>query len=550
MIERKVYFHMELSLQERIKSEVERLSGNKYTDYAKWQKENYLADGDVVSKFWDLIESAKVIVIIGDYDVDGVCASYIMSTSIKSVYPDKEIHIRIPRRFSEGYGINNVIVEEIKNKYARGALIITVDNGISAGDKLELLEKSGYKVAITDHHVFTGKKLPKVSFLLDPSVKGHDILCAGDYWCGAGVALKLVEQYVDETTKTSAEVFAGIATIADCVPLKKGNWVLVKKTISKIRRNQAPPQIQMLLRALNQDPKFCNEDTIGYYIGPAFNAPGRLEDKGASIMLKFLISNPNLSSALAIAEINKQRKDLRDEQYERVTEYIENNGIENNCPIWVELPNLHEGIVGILAGKIAEDYNVPAIVLTEKEDGTLKGSARTVGNIDILSYLLTCGANFISLGGHPGAAGMTMTKTEFDIGKEYQIDRPAEESDLRFINISTNEIVDAYHELSKFEPFGMGNPAPMFSTAIDTRADFVKMVGADSNHLMATDPDLNWKVTHFHHIPNDLEDKEHFYVGGPISLQGFQGIGMPTLNGEIVFDISEGKEREDPEKGD
>lgn len=534
-------------LRQRIREEVEALSGNHFSDYEKWRKEEYLADGNTVSRFWDLVEESTAVRIVGDYDVDGICASYIMATSIKNVFPDKKIKIRIPRRFSEGYGINQSIVDEIKTKDEPGTLIVTVDNGISAGDKLIALEKAGYKVAITDHHVFTGKKLPSVSFILDPSLEGHDILCAGNYWCGAGVALKIAEQYVDDSTKSAIEVFAGIATIADCVSLKKGNWALVRKAINRIRRKQAPPQILMLLAALNQDAGFCDEDMIGYYLGPALNAPGRLHDNGGAIVLKYLLA-PSTIGAMEIAKINDERKALRDEQYQKIVDIINENGYENDSPIWVEASGLHEGIVGILAGKLVEDYKVPAIVLTELENGMLKGSSRTIADVNILEYLLNCGANFVALGGHAGAAGMTMKKSEFDIGREFQIDKRASDEKVNYIYISSSEIPEALEELSKFTPFGMGNPAPQFAIFVDFSTDDARLVGEKSNHLIVVDGNLDWKATHFYHVPNDLENKEKFYIGGTISEQAFNNVGTPTLNGKEVFDITEGKERSEFEK--
>lgn len=537
-----------MTLKGQIKKTIEILSGNKCEVYAKWEHENYLADGEIVSNFWDLVERAISITIIGDYDVDGICASYIMASSVKNVFPDKKIRIRIPKRFSEGYGIKDSIIDEIREKDHKGTLIITVDNGIAAGEKLEILEKEGYTVAITDHHMLANKRIPKVSFVLNPTVEDGASLCSGDYWCGAGVALKLTEQYVDEQTKANSEVFAGIATIADCVPLKEGNWALVRKAIKSIRKGKAPSQIITLLTALNQDPAFCNEDTIGYYLAPAMNAPGRLYDNGGAMVVKYLIS-PDLEKALALAQINDERKKLRDEQYKQILEIIKANGIESNCPIWVEADNLHEGIIGILAGKVSEDFGVPSIVLTELNNGLLKGSARTAGDIHILNYLLNCGANFVELGGHAGAAGMTISKTEFDIAKEFQIEKPKTvDAEIEFINISTEDIPEAYKELSKYMPFGEGNPTPLFTVQIDISADEVRMVGDNTQHLIAVDKAQNWKVTHFHHRPNNLEDKMRFYIGGPISIQGFNHIGVPTLNGEIAFDIFEGKEMNDLEK--
>lgn len=531
-------------LKEEIYAEIERLSGNKKEVYERWKKENYLADGEIVSKFWDLIEKAKNILILGDYDVDGICATYIMATSIKSVYADKNVRVRVPKRFSEGYGIGENIVQGIINNYPKGTLIITVDNGITAADKLEYLESQGYIVALTDHHSLVKGRIPNVSFVLDPSVSNEDgekNACGGDYWCGAGVAYKLVEQYLTEEMKLNAEIFAGIATISDCMPLIEGNWQIVRNTIKNIRKRKCPPQIITLLSALNKDYRYCNEDTIGYYLGPAINAPGRLYDNGGSIVLKYLFS-PTATGAMELVNINNNRKELRDEQYAYIKSIIEENNLENKCPIWIEAKGLHEGIVGILAGRVVEDYGVPAIILTEQENGLLKGSARSIDGIHILDLLNNCGANFIKLGGHAGAAGMTISKSEFDIAKEYQTEKIEDgKIQKREIQIELFEIPEICEELKKMEPFGEKNPTPNFYTYIDINSDNAKMLGAGNEHLIVTDSEGEWKATHFYHSPNNLENKEKFYLVGTISYEGFNNKGMATLNGISVFDSMEVK---------
>lgn len=527
---------MNIALKNKISKRIlSQLNVSSSEELSKWSSRDYQADGKLVTKFWDAIEKAPAVKIIGDYDVDGICASYIMATSIQNTLK-KKVSVRIPHRFSEGYGFNEKIADEIREKNEPGTLIITVDNGITAADVLESLEQDGYPVIVTDHHELKTGRMPEVSMVIDPKTGSADQL-AGDYWCGAGVALKLVEQYVTAEQKTDAEAFAAIATAADCVTLKEGNWALVRKTIQSFRNDIVPPQIKLLSEMLGQPTKFCTEDTFYYYIGPALNANGRLFDNGGAKALSYLIA-PTLEKAQEIVNTNNDRKELRDKQYQTILDTIYADNLQNNCPIWVKASDLHQGIIGILAGHITEDFGVPAIVLTETPDGTLKGSARSVPGVNILDYLCNCGAQFIALGGHEGAAGMTMTKGEFEKARMSTIPgfKPGKKT-AHPIAIDSNDIPDIFIEVNKYYPYGEGNPPVPFAVEVDTNSKTARFAGKDKNHLIFTDPDNKWKITKFNFVPNDLEDHEHFCISGNIVPSAFNGKETPTLNGEDVSDI-------------
>lgn len=520
------------------------------SELKEWETLPYYMDSTYVAKFWDKVEKAPAVRIVGDYDVDGIMASYIMSKSIMHVFKSKPVKIRLPRRFSEGYGINPNIVDEIMEKDAKGTLIITVDNGIACPDLFEKLQNNGYPVIITDHHQLGSNRLANVEMVLDPKLPNQKDVFCGDYWCGAAVAYKLAEQYLDEEMSAHMEVFAGIATIADVMDLKEGNWGLVKRTLKAFRDEKAPAQLFCLLTMLQQDPKFANEETFSYYLCPALNAPGRLDDAGASKVLSYLIS-PTVEKAKYLIDLNETRKKLRKEQTEMVINAIMEQGLENSCPIWVALSNLHEGIIGIIASDITKTFNVPAIILTEKEDGTLKGSSRTYGDVDIFNYLLHCGAEFIKMGGHTEAAGMSMTKEEFEKGRLCQIPKPVVDSHLAdSIYINQQEIPELCDELKEFEPFGKGNPKPLFSTLIDVDADNAKFVGEDSNHLIlnGNSEDGPYKITHFHHIPNELKNQDRFILYGTLIDSVYNGEKVPSLDGEVVVDCDEVEHENDYEK--
>lgn len=514
----------------------------------EWENDTYPVDGQVISTFWKEIELAENIIIIGDYDVDGICASHILSTGIKHNFPDKKVRIRIPRRFTEGYGINDIIAKEIIEEFPNNSLVITVDNGIVAGNTLKLLKDAGLKVIVTDHHELRdGVSLPEVDMLIDPSVKEIPNPFIGNYWCGAAIAYKLCEPMLSETLSKHLETYAGLATVADCAPLREGNWGLVRRAIQSFRECSAPIALQNLLKAMGKDPKFCNEDYFGYYLGPAFNAPGRLLDKGAIEVLKYL-HNATPERCKQLIELNEQRKLIRDTQVKMLQEYIETHGLKNTCPIWVHMPGLHEGVVGILAGELTKIYKRPAIVLTnaQGEENHLKGSARSYGDFDIFKYLSNMSELFVKMGGHMAAAGLTITKENFNIAKTYQISEElfkAEDNKRKPFSISKTDIPNMYKSLNKFRPFGEGNQKPLFDLEIDVYKDNATLIGEKSNHLLIQDKYNKYKIMHFNHTPNTLSNKVCFGMLGVINGDAFRGRETPSFNAEELFDIYDDKEK-------
>ncbi len=516
-------------------------------DLDRWAKDPFLMDSATVLKFWDYIDKTSHVVIVGDYDCDGITASYIMSKAIKTKYPDKKCSIRIPKRHTEGYGINPAIISEIKEKVPKGGVIITVDNGIAAAPLLEDLKKSGYTVLLTDHHELGSNKLPDVDMILNPTVDGHNEAFIGKYWCGAAVAYKLVEQVIPKPLAKEFECYAGLATIADCMKLTEGNWGLVKRSIEQFRRKTSPVALNELLIAMKQQPEYANEDTYGYYLGPAFNAAGRLFDDGPNLILQYLFA-PNEARKNKIVEYNNERKSIRDSEYELVKEQIENTNQTNACPIWIYVPNLHEGIVGILAGMVTENYHVPAIVLTDsKEEGIYKGSARSIPDVNIFEYLQSNDSLLYKYGGHAGAAGLSIKKENLKALQQAQlkINRPTEKYHIPSMEIDKTEIPNMLDVVERFAPFGEGNPVPYFSIIIDMHSDKAKMVGSEQNHLIIDNSrkdDGGYKIMHFFHDPNELSDKNNFKAIGNIHLDGFRGMNYAAFNTEEIEDIHDDRE--------
>lgn len=513
-----------------------------------WYINPYPVNKNTISEFWSYVENATYIKIIGDYDVDGVCASHILSTSIREKYSDKKVSVRVPRRFSEGYGINDKIVDEIIETMPKGSLIITVDNGIAARNVLSRLKNAGYKVIVTDHHsVDNTVELPDVDMLIDPAVDRIQNPFTGNYWCGAGVAYKLCETIISKELKKELEVFAGVATVADCMELKEGNWGLVRRAIRTFRKGEAPISLTMLLNKMNQNPKFSNEDHFGFYLGPAINAPGRLLDRGAIEVLKYFY-HPTEEQCNRIIDLNNQRKELKVSEFELVKQYIEENNLKQTCPIWVSIEGLHEGIVGILAGMVAEEYKKPAIVLTnvEEKPGIIKGSGRNYGDFNIFEYLCEIKDLFIGMGGHKGAAGLSLNEENFEKARLHQVNFKEEnviveqESPDAMI-IEKWEIPGMHTSLNKFRPFGEGNLAPKFEIEIDldSKNDVIRMLGEKEEHLLIEDKYKKYKITHWSHSNSELQNPSNFGMTGVICGTSFAGKETPTFNAEHVFDIEE-----------
>jgi len=488
-------------------------------------------------------------VIIGDYDVDGICASHELSQSIHSIFPEKKIKVRIPRRFSEGYGINHAIADEIITTMPKGTVVITVDNGIAAGEVIKRIKNAGFTVLVTDHHeAKEGIALPEADMLIDPAVESIPNPLTGRYWCGAGVVYKLCEPIISESLSQELSTYAALATVADVMELKEGNWGLVRNALKLFKENKAPKALTMLLNSMNQDATFCNEDSFGFYLGPAFNAPGRLQDNGAANVLRYLY-NPTQEGAEHIIQINERRKQLAEEETALVNQIIINNHQENECPLWVYAPNLHEGIVGIIAGRIAEQYQRPAIIVTdiEQQPGMVKGSGRSYGTFNLFEYLSNLPDDiFTKMGGHKGAAGLSLSLDKFEKAKTYQIPLSQIENEidntLISMDINSWEIPGIYNILNKFRPFGQGNSTPEFKLEVDSETDKFTYIGNNKNHL-AINAD-RYKIMHFNHIPNELSNPEHFGMKGHIGGNVFRGIETPQFIADEVYDIQDTREYE------
>ena len=547
------------SVEELEKSVLSALGISSKETLKEWESNSYLIDRSLVDNFWSYVKKAPAVGIVGDYDTDGICGCYVFGKSVKAVCPDKKMIIRIPRRFSEGYGINETIRQEINEKLPKGSVIITVDNGIAAKDVLEGLEKDGYVVLMTDHHEKKEDKgIPNVTVAINPSVPELSKGFSFKGWCGAAVAYKLAEQVVPKELAKELEVFAGLATVADCMKLKGANWGLARRAILAFREGKAPASLAAMLTAMGQDPLFANGDSFGYYLAPCFNAPGRLKDQGASLVLKYLF-NPTKAGLDELIALNNERKKLRDEELALVEKAIKDQGKENDFPIYAHVPGLHEGIVGIIAGRIAEEYKAPALICTTKENDPhmYVGSARSYGDFNVFEYMTSISDLFARWGGHEGAAGFSLTDENFKKAELMQVSRPEFLENIdSFESIKEEDIPLINKELMGLMPFGEGNPTPLFVLDVDILGKDNVFIGKaltledgqplrDRNgsevkpHLCIKGKDPhgeNFKITNFGHNPEHL-GVSRFRLFGKVSGTSYMGVETPTFNADSIEEL-------------
>ena len=419
--------------------------------------------------------NGEKILIVGDYDVDGVISTYILYTAIKRCGGDVNFHI--PDRIKEGYGINESIIRKASED--KVDIIITCDNGIAAIDQVKLAKELGIKVIITDHHdvPFIEENeerkyvVPDADFVINP--KQENCNYKFDKICGAGVAYKFIECLYKEFNIDKEELYdllqyVAIATVCDVVDLISENRIIVKEGLKRIN-NTSNIGLRALFKETGLEDKEITVYSLGFVIGPSINASGRLEQ--AEWALKMLLSDNEIEAkelAEKLNDLNKERQELTKEGLEEAIEIIEKNNMTKDKVLVVYLEDVHESIAGIIAGRVREKYNLPTIILTKAHDGA-KGSGRSIEEYNMFEELLKCKDLLGKFGGHPMAAGMSIpnenidefrnrlnnvtTLTDEDIIPKVSIDMGLSLSQINY------ELID---QISLLEPYGKANPKPTF----------------------------------------------------------------------------------------
>lgn len=433
---------------------------------------------DAYSEIMSEIKKGNKIRVVGDYDIDGVCSSYILVKSLKRFGANADV--RIPDRIKDGYGINDNIINEAAND--KISMIITCDNGIAAHSQMELARKLGIKVIITDHHEVyqeDGKDyLPVADVVINP--KRSECKYPFKSICGALVAYKLMEymyerlygkkMYEDGELSDLLEV-AAIATIGDVMPLVDENRVLVKHGLKSLM-NTKNLGLRALIKATGMEGKKISAYSIGFVIGPCLNAGGRLEN--ALVALNMFMSESSDEAneyAMHLKELNDERKDLTAMNVKVAVELAEREYADDDILV-IYLENCHESIAGIIAGRVREALGKPTIILTDAfgEDGMIKGSGRSIESYNMFEALYEVKDIFEKFGGHHMAAGMSLKKDRLDefrkrlnenskLTREDFIQKIWIDVPLPFSYISH----DFVRELEKLEPYGNKNEKPKFA---------------------------------------------------------------------------------------
>lgn len=527
---------------------------------------NLLPDADrTVNMLSEAIESRKHIRIIGDYDVDGICSTYIFLHVLGSCGADADAVL--PDRIIDGYGLNERMVRDAIKEDVQ--VILTCDNGIAAADALSLAGDSGIVTLVTDHHEvpFTLEENGTRTYHLPPAQAVCDPKCINpdtgktDYpfpeICGAVVAFKisdlLLQKLCPERRKDILDEllpFCALATVCDVMPLQDENRILVREGLARAKETDNEG-LRALIDVTGLSGKEITCYHAGFVLGPCLNATGRLDSATRALEL---FCQTDRSKALRMAQelkdLNESRKSMTAQGVEMARRQMQERHTDDRVLV-LYLPQCHESLAGIIAGRIREQYSRPTFVLTRTENGTVKGSGRSVDAYDMYEGMSRCSDLFIQFGGHKMAGGLSLEEKNVDafrkrvnencrLTREELCDTIHIDMELppRYIDIAATE------EMQLLEPCGNGNPRPLFVTR-DITLRRIRVLGKQQNVLRVTAEDAEGCVLDLIRF----EDAEIFR--GKICADGqssawddlLRGAGNVTINMVYYPDINEWRGR-------
>ncbi len=440
-----------------------------------------------VARIETAIAAGENILVFGDYDVDGTTAVALMSSYLRSYYPNVATYI--PDRYAEGYGVSFMGIDFAEDNGF--TLIIALDCGIKSIDKVEYATQKGIDFIICDHHR-PGDELPEAIAVLDP--KRQD--CAYPYkeLCGCGVGFKLIQALSAKRGQSLLDLIpyldlVATAIAADIVPMTGENRVLAKFGLEVINKNPRPG-IKALIKNVKKQELTITD--VVFIIAPRINAAGRIKHGNHAVAL---LTEFNLKQAEEFAgqieTFNADRKDLDKQITKEALKQIETNGEQERYTTVVYQEDWHKGVIGIVASRLTEVYYRPTLVFTKSGD-KLAASARSVKDFDVYNALEACSDYLEQFGGHMYAAGLTLKESDFESFKN-QFEKVVANtitSDLRVPEISIDAEIDfsdiddkLIRILKQFEPFGPENMTPVFITRHLTDSGYGKAIGQDEEHL-------------------------------------------------------------------
>lgn len=428
------------------------------------------------------IAAGDRIMIFGDYDADGVCATSILLETLTEL--GAQVSFRLPSRQKDGYGLNENAVREISEK---AKLLITVDCGISNRAEVALAKELGMTVIVTDHHQLP-EALPEADAVLNPLIGNYP--CS--FLCGAGVALKICQALQGTAGLEKRLDLAAIATVADIVPLMDENRVIVREGLERIRRT-GRPGLKALLEC-SGTMGALQADALAFRLGPRLNAAGRLGD--ASLAVRLLLTGmPEKAADTAgkIEEMNRQRQNMeREITAAALAQITESPSFGEDRILIAAGEGWNPGLIGLAAGKICERFYRPSIVLSLPEDGgPAVGSCRSIPGVNIFELLRDCEDLLVRFGGHAQAAGLTVVRENIPALRE-RMNRILREKIDKAVFVRTldydlevpfrNWTAETLAALDLLEPTGYGNPAPVFMLS-GAQVQSMRRVGRDLSHL-------------------------------------------------------------------
>lgn len=456
--------------EEKIK---EYLLGTIDTIPSPWLMKDMKKAVDILEK---KIQQQAKIRIIGDYDIDGVTSTYILLKGLTRIGANVDTYI--PDRVADGYGIHEHLIDRAESD--KIDTIVTCDNGIAACAEIQMAKEKGMTVIVTDHHDIPYREengerrviLPPADAILNP--KQYDCLYPNKNLCGAVVAFKYITALYERFDIQKKELedyyeLVAIATVGDVIDLQGENRILVKEGLRRLP-NTKNKGLQELIRANNLEDSKITAYHIGFVLGPCINASGRLDTAARSLAL---LNAPTKEEAAKLAgdltALNQSRKALTEKGKEEAIQLIETTELKNDRVLVVYLPECHESLAGIIAGRLREKYHKPAFVLTRGEK-CAKGSGRSIESYSMYDELVKCADLMVQFGGHPMAAGLSIEEENIEKFRE-QLNQNCTltEEDLRPkividvampISYITKELVE---QISLLEPFGKGNVKPIFA---------------------------------------------------------------------------------------
>ncbi len=455
-------------------------------------------------RIFEAIDAEEKIVIYADYDCDGIPGAVILSDLFKKIgYKNFEVYI--PQRNSEGYGLNLDAIKQFKKSSVK--LIITIDLGITAVDEVAHAKKSGMDVIITDHHL-PGKTLPRAHAILNPKIGNYP----EKMLCGAGVVFKLAQAFIKKYGEyykipNGAEKWmldmAGLATLSDMVPLVGENRAIAHFGM-KVLKKSPRAGLQKMLAKMNIDQRYLSEDDIGFMLTPRLNAASRMDDPMRAFEL--LATEDEVEAgklADHLSKINDERKTMVTGIMREVNKKLDS--YEHKEVIVIGSPYWKVGILGLVAGKISDQYSKPVFVWGKDENDSIKGSCRSDGSVSVVELMTEARDSFLDFGGHELAGGFTIHTDKIHYLEEllsscfHKVKRDKSETvaaydvktDLGAVNMKN------WREVEQLAPFGFGNQKPVFffeNVKIEKLKKFGKNGSGEHLEIIFSDNDKNKAV--------------------------------------------------------